>query len=420
METDPDENLEQGVFPGCTLEYFSEHQIIIELILNIENIFDDDIQYESSLQKFQFIMDQYREQAHLLDSHLDEILDEIIVRVRNINAPMSLKHKLFKYLYMIINVRGYKVIVKKLPHEVSDLKPILTMLEHQDKNDLENWHTRYCLLLWLSIIVKIPFDMCRFDCGDAGDSSIMQRILNICHTYVLARDACNRIAAYLVSQFITRNDVKQIHLKSFLTWCTQYFISNNSVDAFLKYGPLSALASILKFGKREDLLPHSEFLLNSLISANIHHDYYRLTRYYYVKLIQRLGLTFLKVQIAKWRYKRGNRILAIHNEGKKEIQTQDFSTTEESMEGDEDFDVPPQVEEVINELFEMLRDNDMTVRWSAAKGLGRLTNRLPKSLADDVIGTVLECLSPREKDPAWHGACLALAELGKREPKGNC
>lgn len=74
------------------------------------------------------------------------------------------------------------------------------------------------------------------------------------------------------------------------------------------------------------------------------------------------GLTFLKVQIAKWRYKRGNRILAIHNEGKKEIQTQDFSTTEESMEGDEDFDVPPQVEEVINELFEMLRDNDMTVR----------------------------------------------------------
>ncbi|XP_026680060.1 tubulin-specific chaperone D-like [Diaphorina citri] len=121
METDPDENLEQGVFPGCTLEYFSEHQIIIELILNIENIFDDDIQYESSLQKFQFIMDQYREQAHLLDSHLDEILDEIIVRVRNINAPMSLKHKLFKYLYMIINVRGYKVIVKKLPHEVSIL-----------------------------------------------------------------------------------------------------------------------------------------------------------------------------------------------------------------------------------------------------------------------------------------------------------
>uniref|UniRef100_A0A8D8W262 Tubulin-specific chaperone D n=2 Tax=Cacopsylla melanoneura TaxID=428564 RepID=A0A8D8W262_9HEMI len=410
-----EENLEEGVFPGCTLEYFQEHKEVLELIKSVEIIIDDKSNYETSLQKFKFIMEQYREQAHLLDSHLEEILEEVIVRVRNVNADMNLKHTLFKYLYMIVSVRGYKVIVKKLPHEVGDLKPVLSMLEEQDSTDLENWQTRYCLLLWLSIIVKIPFDMSRFDTGESGDSSVMQRILTISQTYVLSHDSCNKIAAYLVSQFITRTDVKQVHLQPFLTWCTQYFLSGNSRDDFCKYGPLSALASILKFGKREDILPHSEFLLTTLTEAHINTDSYRLTRRYYVKLIQRLGLTFLKVQIAPWRYKRGNRILSVETNDKAKDRTQDLPTTETiTQEEEEDFEVVPQVEEIINELFETLRDKDLTVRWSAAKGLGRVTNRLPKGLADDVIGNVLEYLSPREKDPAWHGACLALAELGKR------
>lgn len=53
-------------------------------------------------------------------------------------------------------------------------------------------------------------------------------------------------------------------------------------------------------------------------------------------------------------------------------------------------------------------------RWSAAKGIGRVTGRLPKELADEVVDSVLELFSPRESDGAWHGGCLALAELGRR------
>lgn len=52
-------------------------------------------------------------------------------------------------------------------------------------------------------------------------------------------------------------------------------------------------------------------------------------------------------------------------------------------------------------------------RWSAAKGVGRITGRLPKDLADEVVGSVLEIFTRRERDSAWHGGCLALAELGK-------
>jgi len=38
---------------------------------------------------------------------------------------------------------------------------------------------------------------------------------------------------------------------------------------------------------------------------------------------------------------------------------------------------------------------------------------LPVDLADDVLGFVLNLFSGRESDSAWHGGCLALAELGK-------
>ncbi len=52
-------------------------------------------------------------------------------------------------------------------------------------------------------------------------------------------------------------------------------------------------------------------------------------------------------------------------------------------------------------------------RWSAAKGVGRVTGRLPKELADEVVGSVLELFSEQNSDSAWHGGCLALAELGE-------
>lgn len=40
-------------------------------------------------------------------------------------------------------------------------------------------------------------------------------------------------------------------------------------------------------------------------------------------------------------------------------------------------------------------------------------SRLTKQCGDDVVCSVLELLDPRHSDGAWHGGCLALAELGK-------
>jgi len=104
---------------GCALEYFSERDEISDMINNLRNIYTDQKAVEIAYQRFHCILSLYQEQPHLLDPHLGQILNQIIGIVRNRDEPLELKHKAFKYLHVIVKVRGYKVVVRFLPHEVS-------------------------------------------------------------------------------------------------------------------------------------------------------------------------------------------------------------------------------------------------------------------------------------------------------------
>jgi HEAT repeat protein len=99
------------------------------------------------------------------------------------------------------------------------------------------------------------------------------------------------------------------------------------------------------------------------------------------------------------------------------------------MTGDEDDDgeVPEVIEDVIELLLSGLQDKDTIVRWSAAKGLGRITQRLPQNLAEDIVDSINALLSDNTfindhkqfdlsavSDQSWHGVCLSIAELARR------
>ena len=56
-----------------------------------------------------------------------------------------------------------------------------------------------------------------------------------------------------------------------------------------------------------------------------------------------------------------------------------------------------------------LRDWQSVVRWSAAKGIGRVTGRLPQSLADDVLQSLLTCF--RFRAPEWQVSIVSLSLL---------
>ncbi|XP_017771538.1 PREDICTED: tubulin-specific chaperone D [Nicrophorus vespilloides] len=406
---------------GCAMEYFSEHNEIAEMIMNLKNVLRSGQSIiERAYERYMDVLKQYIEQPHLLDTHLETILQKIIVIIRDPDVDMQVKHETFKYMYFLINVRGYKVIVRHLPHEVADFEPVLKLLEAQDPNDSKNWTTRYVLLLWLSIIVMIPFHMSRldgFEEGKGGDQkTVMFRVMEICKTYTVVGDKCRDAAAYLISKYLTRTDVKEQYLSSFLNWACELSVEKDS-SSFIKYGTLSSVAMIIKHGKRDDILPHAQKLLQWIINAEIKsYPGCNIQKLVY-KIVQRIGLTFLPPRIAKWRYMRGNRSLTSNlcsgDSGSSVISSAPMDDVNAMIE-EEDIEVPEEIEEIIDQLIQGLRSADGVVRWSAAKGIGRVTGRLPKELADEVVGSVLELFSPREGDGAWHGGCLALAELGRR------
>ncbi|XP_044761611.1 tubulin-specific chaperone D [Coccinella septempunctata] len=403
---------------GCALEAFTERDEVEKLIDNLKNAINEDLSFrERSYEKFAFILSLYSEQPHLLDKHIPELLEKFINIIRDTNNSMELKHMTFKYLFVLVNVRGYKVIVNQLPHEVADFEPVLQMLEAQDPNDCDNWTTRYTLLLWLSIIVRIPFHMSRLDGildGNSDEKTVMGRVLELIKTYCVVSDKCRDAAALLAARFLSRSDVKSVHLTSFLEWAKELG-SQDTYNIFQKHGIFECIAIILKHGKRDDLLPYARDLLQWIISPKFRENTGSNVNKLVFKIIQRIGLIFLAPRLASWRYKRGNRSLATNlSAGDGTTSSDDPKVKQTEEDDDEEAIVPEEVEEVIDQLVQGLANQDGIVRWSAAKGIGRVTGRLPKELADEVVGSVLQLFNPREGDGAWHGGCLALAELGRR------
>ena len=65
-------------------------------------------------------------------------------------------------------------------------------------------------------------------------------------------------------------------------------------------------------------------------------------------------------------------------------------------------------------MLESLKDEDNVVRWTAAKGVGRITGRLTKEFADQIVEQLFALFDDNETENSWHGGCLALAELCRR------
>lgn len=399
---------------GCSLEKFTELNEVLLLIDNIRN-YSESCKFEKEYERFRYIINLYKEQPHLINPFLSEMLTKIIDHVKNGELSMNLKHEAFKYMFLVTNVAGYKVVVQYLPHSAGDLEPVLQMLETQDKKDTATWETRYCLILWLSIIVKIPFHLSRLDYSEGPDhKTIAKRIIELCKQYLVLRDSCRIATAILCAHFFTRSDIKDSHLKAFLDWgCQTISIKSPDID---NIGILGAFAAIMKLGKREDVLPYTTDLIKHLISINWKKEPFRLSRKFTIKVIQRIGLAFLKPRVLSWRYQRGCRSITENLAKINSIveESKVVSSIDREDEEDEGIDVPEEIEEVIEELIEALKDADLTVRWCGAKGVGRVAGRLNQQLADEVVGSVLELLSPSHTENAWHGGCLALAELSKR------
>ncbi len=170
---------------------FKEYDTVIRLVDNLTTNIKVLRNGEKSFEQFLFICDQYQEQPHLIDPFLLEIFEKLIEIVKkcirkdgtlnNEQENDQIINECFKYMHCLAKMRGYKKIVQYLPHEINDFEPVLNLLARQNISDVYTWQSRYLLLLWLSIVCMVPFDLKRFDANNENQNeSIMNRLLATC------------------------------------------------------------------------------------------------------------------------------------------------------------------------------------------------------------------------------------------------
>ncbi|MCO5570693.1 hypothetical protein L7F22_024420 [Adiantum nelumboides] len=404
-------------------------------------------------------MEKYQEQGQLLEPFLESMVCPLMEILRKQasanpgNPRWGHVKKICSVIYTLVTVCGYKTVVKFFPHHVSDLELAVELLESSHgeieetsilrEESTGQWETKCCLLLWLSILVLVPFDIASVDTSftetDVTVSRVVPplvgKIVTLCKDYLASPGPMREMAGVLLSRLLTRPDMPAA-LRSFMTWTQEAIAAalENSAGVFLVPGVMGAVAAIFKAGGRDILYPVTstaweearQLSKSSLATQSL------LLRKFLVKLVQRIGLVYLPQRTMSWQYKGANSVI-MQNLSSTSHQDLPFGSSntpclshtagnpnEKGLNSnihtleDDDVDVADEVEDIIGHLLISLRDKDTIVRWSAAKGVGRITGRLTLDLADEVVASVLELLNPAQGDGAWHGGCLALAELARR------
>ncbi|KAG5538591.1 hypothetical protein RHGRI_019238 [Rhododendron griersonianum] len=455
----------------------------------------------SSVHKIRTIVDKYQEQGQLLEPYLESIVSPLmlIVRSRTIelgtdsNEVIEVIKPICIIIYSLVTLCGYKAVTKFFPHQVSDFELAVALLEkchvansvtslrQESTGEME---AKCVMLLWLSILVLIPFDISSVDSSIVYANNIeadeppplVLRILEFSKDYLSNAGPMRTMAGLLLSRLLTRPDMLKAFI-SFTSWTHEVLssVTDDVMDHFRLLGAVDALAAIFKVeegvmfyvqenegepepfqggygvmaGSRKLLLDVVSVIWNDTSALMRSSTAARspLLRKYLIKLSQRIGLICLPHRSPSWRYVGEVALVLLHSTlnrgfsglrinlgrhgmlGKKisenlpqRIDNPGYHVANVNANSDpnagcpqeEDMEVPEIVEEIIGLLLSGLRDTDTVVRWSAAKGIGRVTSRLTYTLSDEVLSSILELFSPGEGDGSWHGGCMALAELARR------
>ncbi|GAN10993.1 tubulin-specific chaperone D-like [Mucor ambiguus] len=431
------ELLDQEHVCASQRSHFEHKEQFLGFVDTITRAESNEKEASEALSQLSTILDSYQEQSHLLDPSLEAMIQPVMTRLRrdidsNSNDLNENTIILFRFLYLLTKTRGFKTIVKFMSHEVTDLEPVYEFLNKIESENTKLWEARYICFIWLSLICMIPFDLKKID-SDQSHQSLIVNMLDLCKKYLRSTGKERDGASLLIARLLSRQDLCDEHMLPFIEWAKQRL--SMDADVFETTGILQSLCITYQLAPRKVLLPTLDVSIIPLLTLPFFDQYANnaLVRKLKTKLTQRVGLCYLKPKVAAWRYQRGNRSLRQNLE---ESQTDGglvsakptlFAKDGALQDEDGDDDISDNLEVVIEILLSGLGDKDTIVRWSAAKGIGRITQRLPQELAEDVVGSIIELFQENTflnksnkldlsavSDQTWHGASLAVAELARR------
>ncbi|KAF7234368.1 hypothetical protein EG68_11914 [Paragonimus skrjabini miyazakii] len=399
MTTDGEVQLEEE--KSIIFNEFKHYDDVVAYIRSIPSVVKDSGEEELLEEELKRVFNFYQEQPHLLDPYLERLISECLTVVHaSVEKPKAF-HFAFRVLYLMVKTRGYKSVIRLMPHTVDDVEPTLNLLVAQDINDLQTWQTRYVLLLWLSILTLIPFGLESLDSMEGVP--IVERVLTQSKRYLGCDERIQEAASFLLARLVTRPDVVTVHLNDTITWGLQQL---RAVDHTTSSGQneicgiLRTLSNICKIGRRTELLPLASSVLHAVLALPTDTTKGILIYRLVIKLIQRVGLLFCPPRVTTWQYQRGSRSLADNLVSRMDVSNKTGPMDDTSMkkpigaengsmcqlpsaiEVDEDCDLnyADDVAEVIDRLLNALRSQYTVVRWSAAKGTTKAATGAPPGL----------------------------------------
>ncbi|KAH9936306.1 TBCD protein [Fomitopsis serialis] len=404
-------------------DFLNTQQFLLSLDLLAKPSDEDRSREWQIVKKLRDTLDEYQEQAYLLDPFLDSLVTPVVDCLKGyVNAFVETKQTpedtlrlnlVADHMYYYIKFRGYKTITRFFPHEIADLTIALEYMIIPNSPALVRYHwpIRYVVLLWLSLVCMIPFDLDQFDESErAGETA--EKIESLGKRYLNNAGLEREAAAILLARLYVRKDTS-VKLPSFISWSAK--IASGRVEPFLTMGLLSVLCEITKSASVEQVKAHTSAILDvaNAVQENSPLLQNTLIRKLRTKLMSRIVLRLLPASP-----------LVIRSKGR--ALTASTAGDEGKPTSELDFDVPEELETVLEDLFTVLQDKDTLVRWSAAKGIARISERLPPDFARQVLDNVINLFSihsiaaatiydmPSIAEGTWHGACLACAEMARR------
>jgi tubulin-specific chaperone D len=125
--------------------------------------------------RFKGLLEEYQEQPQLLDAHLESLsvpLMHILLKASDHVGDVehfSSTMQVCRMIQGLVHTCGYKTISRFLPNKPPDFERALLLLAHvqtlnaesQIDEDIQSgsWQTCCVLLLWISCLVLIPFEL---------------------------------------------------------------------------------------------------------------------------------------------------------------------------------------------------------------------------------------------------------------------
>lgn len=362
------------------MSYFIEKDevlCVIEKISSLTSLSDD---FSTKFEWLTAIIGKYQEQPLLINSALPELTEPLTKRITSIvhefhESFVPQLNGLCKVFQLLCRVRGYKHVMKQLPHGVESLELCFNLLQQKKYFQYDNWETKYVLLLWLRMLCLIPFDICAMDSSIAENmqettpsgSKLVLNIVSMCHECLSDTGPTREASSICLSTLLTRPDMEIQVLGSFLDSCgnalTSWLSKGSAAQSELSsksfeiIGILQCLGQIFKTGHRNKVLPYAAHLLTSVLELSKQPNQV-LIRKLVAKLVQRIGMTFLPPRQLSWQYQRGKRSLATNLSNSEDSSEKLATNLTELEEESELFDIPGEMDDIFEYLLGRLSDKD--------------------------------------------------------------